>query len=229
MKTNKVFRFIWRLNALIILVGGLLFGLQTIWRERHIAREIFGPHFRSNIVNLEKGEKISEFWSLGDFSQVEGTPWLVAPVISDQKYHQSYYSKEPSSVRNYMFLQSDTLTCRPLLPNHQSLIVDMIRVGEKEQRYEFKKVTGLIYVIVKEDTNHDKRLTGNDKKTIAVSDPSGQKYRELLTDIEIFRGSTQVTPQTTLVFFTQNKTNYAAKIDMEKQTLLTTQKLPQIP
>jgi hypothetical protein len=79
------------------------------------------------------------------------------------------------------------------------------------------------------ENKHFLVVTGNDKKMIAVSDFSGRKYQELLTEVEVFRGSTQLNPQTAMIFFTRNKTNYVAKIDMEKQTLLNTQKLPPIP
>ena len=58
----------------------------------------------------------------------------------------------------------------------------MTRIGEVGANpYEIKKVNGFMYVIVKEDTNHDSRLTGNDKKTIAFSDVSGERLKIIET------------------------------------------------
>ena len=81
------------------------------------------------------------------------------PLNSDQSYAQSYYSKSSSSARNYLFINSKDNEKHWLFGTNKYLVSDVALLSEKDYDSDSSKVRVILYRIVKNDTNGDKRLT----------------------------------------------------------------------
>ncbi|MEO1378464.1 MAG: hypothetical protein AAFW70_30215, partial [Cyanobacteria bacterium J06635_10] len=189
--------------GLIVLV---VFGYGGYQLGRYILRE----RTADNLVNTEaeKDEKVK--MTLGNFRELEGTPYLMAPVNSQQNYRQNYYDKQASSIRNYLFLNANDKSARRLVPRNNFLFINAQEVVLK--RREDKIVRGIWYEVVKADSNNDKRLSDKDKKIIAVSDVSGSDYTEVIDEVDRVLGSHQKNSTTLLIFYELDNREYVGEI-----------------
>ncbi|HEU4692764.1 MAG TPA: hypothetical protein VFS23_30585, partial [Vicinamibacterales bacterium] len=84
MRAHEFFRKVWRFNALVILLAGILgigvlaltalYALRAVFRERQVTA----------VVNTDGQQRIQEVLSLGQATQIAGHPWLLVAVASDQ-------------------------------------------------------------------------------------------------------------------------------------------------
>ena len=96
------------------------------------------------------------------------------------------------------------------------------------ERRDDKIVRGIWYEVVKADSNNDKRLDSNDKKTIAVSDVSGSEYTEIISEIDRLLGSHQKNSTTLLVFYELDGREYVGEINILRRVLVENVVLPVI-
>ncbi len=86
------------LVAGVLAIGVLCFAGYGIFRETTRERQV------RNIVNVADESDVDEKWRLGYMKGIDGSPYLMIPLHSDQSYAQSYYSKSSYSTRNYLFI-----------------------------------------------------------------------------------------------------------------------------
>lgn len=78
MRASRFFRLVWRANALVILLAGVLasavalFSLAFIWREQTRTHEVRG------VVNIAGAEVQQEKYRLGHFERLKGMHLLRA-------------------------------------------------------------------------------------------------------------------------------------------------------
>jgi hypothetical protein len=184
-----------------------------------------------------------------DFQQINGTPYLYAPIYvatADQRQSISkqiksaVYSRNYDSgidIRNYMFVHRDNLSASKLLPNNTGRIIELEQLGQAAPPQKIsknasaavglKKVTTFWYVKVSSDTNKDKTLDSNDRKSIALSDVSGANYTELIQDIDkIILINSKGTDRRLVIYTTGNK-HFVADVDLTNRTA-TTKELPSV-
>jgi hypothetical protein len=227
MKAHRFFRVIWRINAVLILCVGLVGASGLILTT--ILGIYSGTRHRSAFVNVDQSRDVTIKWSLGHFLAVEGTPYLMAPANSEQKYRPSYYSKETTGIRNYLFFNSTDLTSHLLLPHHKYLFSKTERLGKQDDNNGYKEVKGFLYVIVKGDTNHDSRLTGKDELCIALSDASGKNYREIIDKVDAFLGLRFKNSNRAFIFFKKGDRNLVSEVDIKEHALVSTHVLAGLP
>ncbi len=175
-----------------------------------------------------------------DFQQIDGTPYLYAPIyVATTEQRQSIskqiksavYSRNYDSgidIRNYMFVHRDNLTSNKLLANNTERIIELEQFGEnaptaKTSKYStpatrLNKVTTFWYVKVSSDTNGDKTLDSKDRKSIALSDVSGANYTEVVKDIDkiILIHSKGIDRR--LVIYTTGTKYFVADVNIIKRT-----------
>lgn len=122
MEQSTFFKKVWRLNALIILVVGILAIVLLLVGGYHTATNIFGSHQLTSIVNVAEDTNIQEDWTFGYMESLEGTNFIVVPLESGQSYSQAYYSKSSTSYRNFLFINSSTNEQSWLFPSNKWLI-----------------------------------------------------------------------------------------------------------
>ena len=105
MKSNRIFRHIWRIDSVLIFIAGL--GVLTLIGV--VLFSTLADKFRStnaNTVRVEtdEGANLKIQLGYGKFARIEGTNFLIAPVVSEQEYSNFGYGsmkeQKNQAVRN---------------------------------------------------------------------------------------------------------------------------------
>jgi hypothetical protein len=213
-------------NRKLFLGIGLIVLVVFGYGGYQVGRYFLNQRTESNLVNREAQNEDKEKFSLGNFRELEGTPYLIAPVNAQENSNENYYDKKARSVRNYLFLNGNDKSAQRLVSRNDFLFLNAQEVVL--QRRDDKIVLGMWYEVVKADTNNDRRLDNQDKKTIAISDVSGTEYTEVIDRVDRLLGSHQKNSTTLLVFYELDRREYVGEISIPKRTLVEQQVLPSI-
>jgi hypothetical protein len=227
MKEKNIFQTIWKIDAVLILIGGLIALVVFGYSAYMIYQDVFRSRDVSSMVNIEANTQMNSEWALGDFDRLEGTDYLMAPVYSTQTYQAAYYEKGTSAVRNYLFVNAIDKSSLWLVPHNNYLILSRHKEFYTPPRGS-SLVAWLRYEVVKSDTNQDGRLTRDDKRTIGISDPNGDRYSELITNIDQILGYEMLNENSFLIFYRTDTKNYIAEINISERSIFVTNELPEI-
>lgn len=193
MKTTRFFRYLWRINGVLIFLAALLaVGILGVF-----ALELmdFGRHTSEQAVKVDSDpEKEPEPPTLGTFLHVEGTPFLRAPFTFGEQYQYAKFSRSGGlySIRNYLFFDPETTEARWLFPKDRQLIVGTHELHEDIQKDESKpperRTIAFSYYTIDTDTNGDNQLTPEDKFSLAYSRPDGRDYTNVIGGINRILG-----------------------------------------
>jgi hypothetical protein len=182
MRAHQFFRRVWRLNALVILLVGILgigvlaftafFALNAMFRERQVTA----------VVNTDEQRQIQEALSLGHAAQITGHSWLLIAVDSDQTYDQAYFSKSSVAARNYGFVAAAGPP-RWLFPHNRFLIVAANQLPGTQYSEPDKPTAAVSFVVVQGDTDGDRRLTPSDLSSLVLTKPDGTQSRTVLENV----------------------------------------------
>jgi hypothetical protein len=180
------------------------------------------------------------------FEQINGTPYLYAPIYVAEQERKSILKQIKSGsyedrkgydgidIRNYMFVHRDNLSASKLLTDNNSRIIELVQIGEpapptksiNDGTYRsngIKTVKTLWYVRVEADTNGDKLLSELDRKQIAISDPAGKNYTEVIKDIDKILLVYPKGIDRRLVFYTSGNKHFVADVDLLKRQAIVKQ------
>jgi len=236
MEGNRFFLFIWRVNAvalLLILVFVVGFGGYNLIAEILPAD---GPVVITNIADDPAGE---EKWSLGAPKKIDGTNFIYIPLESEKKnisapvpalasglhsYGGGYFS--PS--RNLLFVNKPTREMRWLFPDNGQLITDIDLLSRQEGYAKDRKIDAILYKIIKKDTNVDGQLTADDITDIAISHPDGSHYTEIFQTVERVFGAMSLDGMELLVLYQSKGKGYASTISLKDLTVQGTNEMPRV-
>ncbi len=230
MKPNKIFRWIWRINAITFLLCSLIFvtvmsvALYPSVKD-YIRRK--PVHHASEMVNVEENIRIDADWVLGEFGQIGSSGIMVSPVYSKQEYTVGMGSeKEASAIRNYLFLDTADKTTHWLSPTNKNLFINRREI--KESPDNDAKVISITYELVADDTNSGGRLARDDKVTLAISSVDGSNFTELIGGIDEFLGDEQPDTKTLLIFYRSDGKSFLAELNLLEKRIIQTRELPKI-
>ncbi len=173
-----------------------------------------------------------------EFKQLNGTPYLYAPIYVADKEQKSILKQIKSAasssdysgrdgyldIRNYMFVHRDNLSAGKLLPTNNSRLLELEQIGEPapvdksnpdpNRAKWIKTVKTLWYTQVLADTNGDKELSSIDRKQIAISDVSGANYTEIIKNIDAILLVYPKGLDRRLVFYTSDNKHFVADVDI---------------
>lgn len=180
---NKLFRLIWRFNGIIILVAGVLAIGVLLLVTKELYKDVTSERAVDNMVNVADNLESTETFALSSIVSIKGQSTLMVPLYSDQFFDHSYYSKSTYATRNYLFIESQPSTQRWLFEHNDYLIerAEILRLNENETN---QPSVGILYQVIKSDTDEDDRLSSNDLSTIAITKPDGTHYYEVINDVE---------------------------------------------
>lgn len=172
------------------------------------------------------------YLKLESFHPLSGTPHLMAAQILDTEWSQnkgfSSYDYTEISTHNYLFFDGSTKQSRWLLPSSNSRFLTQQELLQTSSDGK-GKVQVLIYNQVKADSNDDGKLDNLDAQTLAISDPSGENYQELLANVENIQQIQQQNNQIVFVFYRMEGKDQVAEIDFQARKILSSQTLPAAP
>lgn len=182
MKTTRLFRNIWRANAVIIFGAGMLALALSVIAAFYMLKEMTRERAVDAVVNSDNGRNIEQSIALGRAIQIAGHPWLLVPLESDQHYDQVYFSKDANATRNYAFL-SGSLQMRWLYPHSRFLIVDANQLPGGDYDNESKATALVSFEVVQQDTDGNHRLTPQDSSSLVFTRPDGTGATPVLENV----------------------------------------------
>ena len=210
------------------MIAGVLAICVLAFAGYRIMKDVTRERTIRNIVNVQEENDVKEKWQLGYMSTIQGSPYVMIPLNSDQSYAQSYYSKSSSSARNYLFINSLNNEKHWLFQSSQYLIADTEFLSEKEYGSKDREVQAILYRIVKSDTNNDQRLTNDDLQTVSLSLPNGKGYTEILNGIDLFVGNRLIDKDTMLIVFQRKGKGFSANVNLSDFTISNETELPKV-
>lgn len=233
--THPFFRFIWRINGILILFACFLAISVLLYVSREMVSDIFGIRNVSDIVNIEEDNgQIVQHWSLTSTDEVYGTPYFILSLQLEQSYEQSYYEKYSVSIRNYLFINTQQnskhhwlFDTNDYLIPHKSLLLD-------PTRDENQKTVAILYEVIKHDSNEDARLSDSDLYTLGLSKPDGSHYKDVMDNVSALL-SHKMLDSNTLMLLCRAENHigddvevdvFSLHIDVNNFTILNKVKLP---
>ena len=164
--------------------------------------------------------------TLGEFTLIEDTDFLMAPIRDATDSASSYIDYERGGywgpVNNYVFLDRRTQTFQQLLPTNDYVIARAYALEPPSAGTEAPTILGWLYCVVKADTDGDNELSLTDKIILSLSDVSGARYTEVLIDVDDVYGRTLSNSSTLLIIYRKNEHKYMTSIDLSSYAVVAT-------
>ncbi|MDC2887653.1 hypothetical protein [Psychrosphaera algicola] len=227
MEENKFFKLVWRFNGLIISVAGILAVGLLAFATYKLFQDVTRERTTRNIVNIEENAEIKENWKLGQFSEIDDGKILMLPLNSDQSFDRAYFSKSSNSTRNYLFINTDTSEEKWLF-NHTDYLIersDKLRLGGYNSK---EPIVAILYQLVKLDSDHDNRLSASDLTTIAITNPDGSAYEELIKEVELIVDHTLLNKNELFLIYQKAGVSYSAVLNLNSRELTKSHQLPKV-
>lgn len=228
MEENKVFKNIWRFNAIVIMLVGVLGVALALFACIMIYKDITRDRSVRNIVNIEESPEKKVKWQLGSITTIIGSDFLMMPLHSEQSYSSGSYSKSASSTRNYLFIDVISNQKHWLFGKNDYLITQTNQLPNTRYDEQSKDTKAILYYVVKSDTNNDQTLTSSDLLTVAISKPNGKEYVELLKDIDFVNGYKTINENTVILIFQRDNIGYSTSIDLKSLSISGEEQLPSV-
>jgi len=227
MEENKFFKLVWRFNGLIISVAGVLAVAVLVFVTYKLFHDVTRDRATRNIVNIEENADIKENWRFGQLSKLNDNKTLMLPLYSDQSFDRAYFSKSSNSTRNYLFINIETSEKKWLFDHTNYLIErsDKLREGDYSSD---KPVIAILYQLVQLDSDQDNRLSASDLSTIAITNPDGSGYKELIKEVEKIVDHILLNQTELFLIYQKAGMSYSAILNLKSFEMNKAEKLPRV-
>ena len=194
--SHPFFRFVWRLNALVMLGVAVVVGSFVAYelaRQAFRSRAVYRAPDRGMETPLPTAEREpsappQEVLHVGQFSRADGHVFH-APLYAGRpgdayKYVSSVKGGGGERIRNIMIFDSRTGAVTRLFPDDKGRILDEDLVSRAPDEKSRSEPLARVYVYVAADTNGDGRLDGSDRQRIYVTKPDGSGPLLLAEDVD---------------------------------------------
>ncbi len=219
--SEKFFAALWKANAVIIFLAGLVAAAAGVGALGLILAEAFRTRHVQDVAFVEKGQGVSESTRLGDFRAIDGTDVLRAELYLDQGYDGGFGSgKQALSTRNYLFFDPESRTTRWLRPEPSGLILSTENIPEAGYVDPKPAPQAFLYVVAESDSNGDRRISQKDDKAIALSRPTGEQYKVVLPHVDGFEGAALLKNGNGLILYSLRSDIRAAEVELATFTVV---------
>ena len=228
----------------LLIIGAVIFLGLLLLGSLIFLPYLLGSRTSHDSVSIEKEVETPPELTLRSFRQLRGTQYFLAEIVTsggssfyEYGSSRSYDFGEVSGglIRNLVFLDSETLLSHTLFDHNHSYIINMVSFPVQpsqpvspDEEPEVVPIQWFVYEIAHQDTNQDGELNQEDARVIAVSDVDGSRYQELLTDVSDIYNLTMLDTGQLLIIYRQSGDRFAATVDLQTQTILNTQQLPDL-
>jgi len=193
MELNPFFRVIWQINAVVILLVGLLAAgalvAVVVGMAWNAARSSHEPNVADQIVvpgdAPGDAESTAVRASIGRFESIAGTTSLRA-AVSTAGGSTDYSSKSDVSTRNYLYFDTATGAAYWLMPDNKAEFLNVRDFPEHSGRADeaTEPVRATVYQLRTPAPRGAARNERRDQQTLAVSDPTGRHFRVLVDGVD---------------------------------------------
>lgn len=211
MNNEKFFTTIWKINAFILLILGI-FGIVSMLIIGYIfIKEATSSKTITKVINTKN--ELKHKLGFSHVINLPNTPYAMLPLEDRQDYNYSYYTKSAiDSVRNYIFIDTQTGFNNWLLPTNKYLILNFYLIDEKNPK-------AIVYEVIKKDTNKDSFLTKKDKKILAISSPDGGDFKELIDGVDRYLGK-KFLDEKLILFYEKESEGYSLHVNLAEFTAI---------
>jgi len=236
MEENRYFRTIWRINGVAI----MLLVLFAIGAGVYIfSKEILHRNVPPVIKNVAEDPQGEEKWSLGSPREVDGTPFIYIPLVSEKKEisipHPGFALMKVSGhnyfspSRNLLFVNRETREMRWLFRDNKQLIANIEMLSVSFKRYALdRKTDAILYQVIRNDTNGDKKLNSEDLADVGISLPDGSQYKDVLQSVEHIFAAMSLGGRDVLILHQSNGKGYASTIRLVDMSVQSINEMPKI-
>lgn len=201
MNHRRFFAFVWRVNAVLILLVGVLAAVVLIMFSYLFFKDATRTRAVDDVANLALGDIDKQSAEIGAFHAVPGVAVLRAPLRVQETYALGAGSKEAGSTRNYLHFDPSSKSAYWLKPSMEGVILQSEQLPKSEYGQPEPDAVAFGYVSVERDSNGDSRLTATDVKTIAMSDASGRNYRTVVEQADRLNDARLIAPDRMLILY----------------------------
>jgi hypothetical protein len=211
-----LFRTVWRINAFVILLTGLLLSASAILAMIVLGRELTRERVVAEAARTDPEVVKGEVFELGNMRRLRGTPVLLMELVSRQSYSSMSSSKELASVRNLLFYDSESAKYSWLFTQYGlvSNIKPLAEGGDEKARIRW-----IMLEQVAQDSNRDGRLNLQDAHAMGVVDADGQGYKDVLQNVERVLGVEFLSDTVVAVAYSEVNADYVAEIDLPRREM----------
>lgn len=177
--TSRLFRWVWRFNAVVIAAAASLAIVLGLAALIALVADVFAPRHVRNVVPSRPLTTAPPQETVGRFSTLGGTSYLWAAINNSAITRGAYLSKRTHSSVDFIVYDPATGASRRILGSSKALLLaaDPVRVRQADGR--LGAATALLLQIVDQDTTGDGRLSARDLTVIALARPDGSGLKRL--------------------------------------------------
>ena len=240
---EKFFRWTWRINGLLFLLGTLLiFGNVGYEYFERITRTSREPQpIVTNIVADPEGK---EQWVLGAPTKIDGSDFAymrlesenASVVPTDGRFNmfgpESDYA--PKKAKNILFINREEETAKWLFNDVDQLVLSVREFpGRTYSGYPFEpnprvNTIAIVYSVIAKDTNGDGIVDDSDNSALAVSAIDGTNYNVVLENAERIISTELLADDTLSILYQEDGRAYSAKYSLNSYESLNEFELPEV-
>jgi hypothetical protein len=215
MEKSRFPNFVCGFSKLVFLTAGVLMICVLAFGGYTVIKQAFRGRIFQDTVFLADANQIDEKSHLGQLEKIEGTPYLMIVLYSEQRLLGGYRSISSHSTRNILFIDPRDNSKKWLFNANYYLLMSHEWLSERDYARDSRPIRAILYTVVKKDTNGDKKLTSDDRVAVALSMPGGNAYKEILEDIDAFSGYQVLSEDTMLITYQKKDVTYSAKVGLK--------------
>lgn len=243
MWKEKVFKYVWNVNSVLLLLFLLGFGGMAL---SSAISKLLRNKAPINTVNLAEDKQGIEKWRLGFPRGISGYDLYYLPLESEnsevdvvEKFSSAIVIRNNfsgynghSKAKNLIFINSKTNASHWLFSDNNQLIFSSSTIDFKvnNENLDTEQITKAIsYRIAVKDTNGDKKVDSLDKRSFALSRPNGRDFVVILDGYDDIVTESINENGNYFVIYVKDADVYSMLIDLDALTIMSEQKLPQVP
>jgi hypothetical protein len=206
VKAQRFFRYLWRVNAVLIAVAAAGVAVAVVL----VTVELIQGNVRRReaaAASVIPGKPANKELSLSGLFPIEGTSIFRATLSTERHGNHlgSLSSGDASELRNMLFVDTATGTATWLLPNDKELITNHEDVSEPGEH----KPPLAIVALVKPDGENADAATGR----LLMLDVAARHVEQFASDVRALDGVTITAGGDIAVLFQKNRKYYLASFD----------------
>jgi hypothetical protein len=229
MRSSRLFRTIWRVNGVLLLLTFVLVAGGTVVAA--IASISWGHHEKADAaVVAPSGEKLM----FTGVEAIEGSPLVVIPLMGDDPSDVGLSGPSGGHVtRNLLFYDAGAGIAQWLRRDHRAAILEHQQLRASGSDHlggavapADDPVRWIRYELATVDTNHDGEVDRDDAIEVALTGIDGKDLAIVIDGIDSVLGYASPGKGKLVVFFRKGGTDQAGEIDLATRKLVKTTPLP---